>query len=139
MISLDASVLVVFVVVWILVAVLKRVFFSPLRGVMTKRIQAISGNRRAGHKAVEEYEQTVRRIEEEIKAAKVKAQASRERLEREALQEKERLVAEVSQEMRAQVSRAKKDMADQLARLKKELDKETRALAQNIETRIMRE
>lgn len=137
MLSLDASVIVVFIVVWILVAVLRRVFFIPLRRVMEERNQTISGDRLAGQKAVEDYEQTARRIEEEIKAAKAEAQAARERLEREASQEKDRLVAEVTQEMRAQVNKAKKDMADQLARLKKDMDNETRTLAQNIEKRIM--
>jgi len=137
MLTIDTSAIVVFIIVWILVAVLTKVFFEPLRKVMSSREQDIEGDKEASLSAAEEMERTLTRIEEEIRAARLSSKEARDRLELEAVKEKERMVAEVSRESREQVERAKKELEEHLERLKEEMREKSQEMAKNIEKRLL--
>jgi len=53
MISIDASLIVIFLIVWVLVFVLSRLFFHPLRKVMQEREDKVQGSREACEKSTE--------------------------------------------------------------------------------------
>lgn len=137
MLSIDLSILVISAIVWILVLVLKKVYFKPVRRVMRERDDKIQQDLDTTQKALEKYERTIERIEEDMRAAKIAARETRERFEREAQKEKEGMIVEVSQECREQVAEARRELDEKVERLKKELEPRSQDLAKRIEKRLL--
>ena len=137
MLSIDLSVIVIFVIVWILVLVLSKVYFKPVGRVMKKRDGQIQQDQDATQDAMEKHTKTLERIEQDLTAAKASARETREKWEREAQREKERLIDEVSQECRTQVQKAQKELAENVERLKKDLEPRGQDLAKRITKRLL--
>jgi len=139
MLSIDATVIVVFALVWILVLVLTRVFFKPVLRILDERAARIAKDKAAASESREAYERDLRRVEEGLKEARAAAAAIRSDAEAEALKEKSRLVREVQAEGRAEIEKAKAELIREMDNLKKELDKRTAEIADSIEKRILGE
>jgi F0F1-type ATP synthase membrane subunit b/b' len=137
MLSLDANVIVVFLIVWVLLFVLSRLFFNPIRRIRKEREKLIGGHKNAYDQALGDYEKNILQVEEAIKQAKADAETMRASLEAEALKEKGRLVAKVSAECRHQVEQAKSDLDKSLQELKAKLGTETTELAERIEKKLL--
>jgi len=137
MLSVDISAVVIFLLIWVLVFVLTKLFFNPLRKVMDERKTRLRNNQEASSKAIAEYEDIVQEIEENIKSARSAANATREEFEQRAFREKEKILDDVSKECRAQVSEAKAEIDKQMQALKKELKKESNNLAEKIEEKLL--
>ncbi len=133
----DATVLVTFALVWILVLVLSRVFFKPVRRILDERASRIEKAKEETEKTLAAYERDLRQIEEGLKDARAAAAGIREQAELEALKEKSRLLQEIQVECRAQVDKAKAELEQQVEALKKELDATTGELSEDIERRIL--
>jgi F-type H+-transporting ATPase subunit b len=139
MLSINATALVVFAVVWILVLVLTRIFFKPILRILDERAARIARDKAAAADAQESSERDLRRIEDGLKEARAAAEAIRSTAETEALKEKSRLVREVQAEGRAEVEKAKQELVREMEALKKDLDKHTEQIAETIEKRILEE
>jgi len=139
MLSIDATVIVVFALVWILVVILSRIFFKPILKVLDERASRIARDKAAASESLEAYERDLRRVEEGLKEARAAAEAIRSAAESEALKEKSRLIREVQAEGRAEVQKAKAELLREVDNLKKELDKETAEIAGSIERKILGE
>jgi len=139
MLSINATALVVFAVVWILVIVLTRIFFKPVLRILDERAGRIARDKAAAEEARKAYEADLKRIEDGLKEARAAADAIRNAAETEALKDKSRLVREVQAEGRAEVERAKAELLREVETLKKELDKHTEEIAESIEKRILEE
>jgi F-type H+-transporting ATPase subunit b len=139
MLSINATALVVFAVVWILVLVLTRIFFKPILRVLDERAARIAKDKEAAEGARKASEADLKRIEDGLKEARASAAAIRNTAETEALKDKSRLVREVQAEGRAEVEKAKAELAREIETLKKELDKHTEEIAETIEKRILGE
>ncbi|MGD1010012.1 MAG: ATP synthase F0 subunit B [Candidatus Aminicenantales bacterium] len=137
MLSINATVFVTFALVWILVLVLSRVFFKPVRRVLDERASRIEKAKAETEKTLAAYEQDLRRIEEGLKEARAAAAGIREQAALEALKEKSRLLQEIQVECRAQVDKAKAELGQRVEALKKELDATTEELSEDIERRIL--
>lgn len=137
MLSVDISLVVVFLMVWILVVVLTRLFFKPLRKVMETRDRTIEEDRAAGESASVEQETLLRKIEDDIKQTRTAALAARQSLERQAAEQKERLLSDVSRECREEVSRARAQLEKQVESLKAELETESERMAERIENKLL--
>ncbi len=137
MLQIDPSIIVIFLIVWVLVAVLTKTVFKPVRRVVDDRDRRIRSDQEAGEEAVQEYQSHLQKIEEDIKHAKASAFSIRDSLEREAARERERMLAEVSRECRARVDRARLQLEQQVEDLKSELNKESERLAEKIEERLL--
>jgi len=137
MLEIDATFLVTFIIVWILVIVLTKVFYNPVRRTVQSRKTKLDEDRKATEKALENYEKTIIEIEEKLKKAQAAAQATQDKFGQEAIQEKERMLEEISTECRNQIEGAKKELALQLEKLKKDLDSQSRTLAKRIEERLL--
>ena len=131
--------IVVFLVVWILVLVLTRIFFKPILRILDERSGRIAREKEAASAALEAYEKDLRRVEEGLKEARAAADAIRSTAETEALMEKGRLVREVQAEGRAEVEKAKQELLRETENLKRELDARTAEIAETIEKRILGE
>jgi len=137
MLQIDVSLIVVFLIVWVLVFFLSRLFFNPLRKIMQERNDKVQGGSEAHRKSTETYEQTVNEIEESLKSARALSRQAKENIEREAAAERERLLAEISKESRHKVEEAKKQLEKQIIGLKRKLESEASGLAERIERRLL--
>jgi F-type H+-transporting ATPase subunit b len=137
MLQIDATVLVVFAIVWILVIILSRIFFKPVLRILDERAARIARDKAGAGGALKAYEEDLKRIEEGLKEARAAAEALRSTAETDALRDKSRLVREVQAEGRAEVERAKAELLAEMETLKKELDKRAGEIAETIEKRIL--
>ncbi len=137
MLSLDANFVVVFIIIWILVFVLSKLFFNPVRRVRDRRELGIAADRQARQQAIESYERSLADIEAGIKEAKTEAESARSRLEQEALAEKNKLLAEVSAECRRQVEQARADLERTTRELQNGLAQDASSLAERIEKKFL--
>jgi F-type H+-transporting ATPase subunit b len=135
----NAMAIVIFLIVWILVLVLTRVFFKPVLRILDERSGRIARDKAAAAASLGSYESDLRRIEEGLKEARAAADAVRSAAETEAFKEKSRLVREVQAEGRAEVEKAKQELLREMDALKKELDARAAELAETIEKRILGE
>lgn len=137
MLSIDASFIVVFLIVWVLVLFLSKVFFKPLTKLMSERDAKIKSDIEGARNALASAEQDLQEVENRIRAARAEAVALKDAAEAEALKDKSLMLAELGEECRAQVLAARRELEREAARLKEELRSETGALADKIEERLL--
>ncbi len=139
MLQIDATALIVFAVVWVLVIVLTRLFFKPILRVLDERATRIARDKAGADGALKAYEDDLKRIEEGLKEARAAADGLRTAAETEALKDRTRLVREVRAEGRAEVERAKAELRREMDAVKSDLDRRTEEIAAAIEKRILGE
>ncbi len=137
MLNVDGSFIVVFFIVWVLVLVLNKVFFSPIKRVRDKRQALLRENRESARQSLDAYDRTVLQIDQSLKAAKARAEQIRESLSVEALKEKARLLEELNAEYRRNVEQAKTDLSQEVQNLKKEMDSRVGPISDRIEERLL--
>ncbi len=133
----DATVIVTFVLVWVLVLILSRVFFKPVGRILAERQARLDQAKAETDRALAAAQEDLRRIEDRMKEARAASDAIWDQAESESLKEKSRIVQELQAETRAQVEEARRDLEREVERLKKELDAQTERLAGDIERRIL--
>lgn len=133
----DATVLVTFAVVWILVLVLSRVFFKPVGRVLGQRAARLEKARTETETTLAGYEEDLHKIEERLREARAASDALWEQAETQALKEKSRLIQDIQAETRAQLEKARQELEREVERLKKELDARSGKLSEDIERRVM--
>ena len=137
MLAIDLTFIVIFLLVWVLVLVLTRVFFKPVGRILEKRRGRESADRDAAKAAIEAGERDLRRIEDELREARASSERMREELEAQALGEKARLIAEVQADARDRIEKAKAELEEQVRRLKEQLEGEAGRLAERIEKKVV--
>jgi F-type H+-transporting ATPase subunit b len=137
MLAVDATLLIVFFIVWILLFLLKKVFFNPLRNILAAREENIENNLKAIEKAKTQYDTNLQKIEDSLKAARLAAKETQEKFASNALLEKERMLSEIGQECRAKVNEAKEQLEEKVDELKKDLASESKILSEKIEKRLL--
>jgi len=137
MLDFDISLFVIFAIVWILLFVLKKIFFNPMQKVRSERDALINENKMTAAKSQEDYERTLSEIEDQIKKTRMDALATRNTLEKDAKKKREELIADVSKESKKQVEKSKADLEEQMKILFKEMDTKSEILAKNIEKRLL--
>ncbi len=137
MLQIDPSIILVIAIVWVLVLVLTKTVFNPIRRVMRDRDEGLATDREAGERAEQEYTSSLQQIEEDVKKARAAAYAIQDSLEKEALIEKEKMLAEVSKECRAQVDEARHELQKQVKDLKSDLKQESARMAEKIEEKLL--
>jgi F0F1-type ATP synthase membrane subunit b/b' len=137
MLAVDATLLIVFFIVWILLFVLKKIFFNPLRNILAGREKNIENNIRAFEEAKTQYETNLQKIEDRLKIARLAANETQGKFATEALMEKERMLLEIGQECRAKVNEAKEQLEKKVDELKKDLASESKILSEKIEKRLL--
>ncbi len=137
MIDIDASFIAIFIIVWIMVFVLSRLFFNPLRKIMEEREAKVKGRQEAFQESTEVYEKTVCEIEERLKSARILSEQTKDNLKHEALKKRERMLGEISTEYRSQVEKAQEKLEKQTTSLRRELGAEAMLLAERIEERLL--
>ena len=137
MLSLDGNFIVVFLIVWVLLFALTKLFFNPVRRIRDAREKAIRQNKEAFEKAIGSYEESARQVDQALKEARSAAENVRASLEADALKEKTRLIADINAACRRQVDRAKTDLDKSVRELKDKLESEASGLAEQIEKKFL--
>jgi F0F1-type ATP synthase membrane subunit b/b' len=137
MLSLDANVIIVFLIVWILLAVLTKLFFNPVRKVRDQRDREVDANLRSREDTLGACERGIQEIDAALREARSAAEAARVSLEDEALKEKSRLIAEIGAECKSQVEKARADLSGMMTELKGKLETEASHLANEIEKKLL--
>lgn len=137
MLSIDITFTVIFLLVWVFVLILSKVFFKPVGRMMEERGSGSRENREAARKALDAYAQGLRKIEEDLKEAKAASDRIREALETEALKERSRLLSDLNTESRRQVEKARAEINGEVDRLKSELAGEAERLAGEVERKVL--
>ena len=137
MLSIDLSLIIVFIIVWILLAALTKVFFNPLRKIMGSRQDQMDQNKKAAEAALESFEEDSFRVEEQLREAKRMAQTLREKLIEEGQKRRDRLLEKTDKDCRSQVEAAKDRLNRQVDSLKRELEAQSQSLADQIEKRLL--
>ena len=138
MLSIDGSALVVFIIIWVLVFILTKVFFNPVRRVRDERERRVRQGEEAARRSRAEYDQSLENIDQAVRQAKLQAEQVREQLAGEAGREKSLMMAELNAEYRRRVEAAKSEIAGQMSDLKKEMASKTDDLAKKIEGRLLK-
>lgn len=137
MLSLDANLVIVFAIIWVLVFVLSKLFFNPVRRVRDQRENDVASDRRAQRQALEAYEKSLAEIDASLRKAKAAAESARSLLEQDALKEKNKLLTEISAECRHQVEQARADLERTARELKGKLAEDASSLAEQIEKKFL--
>ncbi|MGB9894159.1 MAG: ATP synthase F0 subunit B [Candidatus Saccharicenans sp.] len=137
MLQIDLTFVVVFILIWVLVIILTRVFFKPLLEIRSKRKKILEDNERAYKQALKDYEDHLNRIETSLKEARQESELIKEKIVTEALNEKSRLVSEIQTEVRGQVAAAQEELSLQTEKLKAELDQKVEDLAKKLEEKVL--
>lgn len=137
MLDIDISLVVIFAIVWILLFVLKKIFFNPMQKIRDKRNALIKKNEMATAKYLEDYEHTLATIEEQMKKARLDASTFRSALEKDAQIKREELIADVSKESKKLVEQSKAELEAQMKTLFKEMEAKSEILAKDIEKRLL--
>jgi F-type H+-transporting ATPase subunit b len=137
MLSVNATILVTFALVWILFFFLSKSFFKPVRRILDERSARIEKAKAETQAALDAYDKGLREVEEELKKARAASAEIWDRSELEALKEKSRIVQDMQAESLAQVEKAKQELERHVERLKKDIDARTDEIAADIERRIL--
>jgi len=137
MLSIDLTFAVIFLLVWVLVLILSRVFFKPVGRMMEERGSRSRENKEAARKALDALTQDLRKIEESLKEAKAASDKIRESFEIEALKERTRLLSDLHAESRRQVEKAREEITEEIGRLKSELAGEVERLSGEVERKVL--
>jgi len=108
MLEIDWNFIIVFVLVWILVLVLSRVFFKPILEVREKRKKILNENEKIYEQALKEYEDHLTQVENRLREARQESQSIRQKIVSEALAEKSKMTQDIQIEVQSQVEKVKK-------------------------------
>jgi len=137
MLQIDASLLVTFFTVWILVFVLSKIFWKPMARTTGEREALLAADREASRRGGEAYEKSLQDVAAAMKAAKAAADKAREEVETQALREKARLLADIGAASKDRLEAARAQVRDEIARLRSGLAVEAERLAGDIEKRLL--
>ena len=137
MLQIDASFLVIFTIIWILLFILKRIFWNPMTRLVKDRDRGIENDRESSRMGLKEYEQGLQKFDSTLKSARLAAEKIKEDLETEALKEKARILAEAGAAAKVEIDKARTALEKETTRLKKDLGSEAVRLAEQIERRLL--
>jgi len=136
--SIDGSFLFIFFSILLLIYVLNRTLFKPINQVLEERERLGAGRINEARRMLGEYEERLKRYESQLREARGEAYQRLEAERRDAALDRERMIAEIKAETTARIDAAKKDISEQAAGVKQNLEKEARATAATISSRILR-
>ena len=137
MLNIDGSLLVVFAIVWILLFILKKVYFNPVTDLVDSRDSEVENNLKVSREALESHDKNIAAIEEQLKKAKVAARKTKDRFISEGQKEKENIVAEMARESRLKLEKARDELEEQIESIKENLGAESEILSEKIAQRLL--
>src|SRR5215471_7115654 len=135
--SIDGSFLFIFFSILLLIYILNRTLFKPINQVLEERERLGAGRIGEARRMLGKYEERLKRYESRLREARGEAYQRLEAERRVATLDRQRMIAEVKAETTARIDSAKREIAEQAAGARQNLEKEARAMAANISSRIL--
>jgi F-type H+-transporting ATPase subunit b len=136
--SIDGSFLFIFFSIFLLIYILNHTLFKPINRVLEERERLGAGRIGEARKMLGEYEERLKKYESRLRGARGEAYQRLEAERREATLERQRMIAEVKAETTERIDAARREIAEQASGAKQNLEKEARAMAATISSRILR-
>lgn len=137
MLDIDGSLIVVFAIVWILLFILKRLYFNPVTNLVNNRDKELESNLKISRDALDSHDHNISEIEQKLKQAQAAARETKGRFVSEGQREKEKIIAEMAREARLRIEKAREELDEQLESLKQEIEVESETLSEKIEQRLL--
>jgi F-type H+-transporting ATPase subunit b len=136
--SIDGSFLFIFFSILLLIYILNHTLFKPINRVLEERERLGTGRIGEARRMLAEYDERLKKYESRLREARGEAYQRLEAQRREATLERQRMIAEVKAETTARIEAARREIAEQAVGAKQSLEKEARAMAATISSRILR-
>jgi F-type H+-transporting ATPase subunit b len=135
--SIDGSFLLIWASVWCLIFILTRTLFRPVIAILEERERLGAGRIKESRQMLAQYEERLKKYENEIRAARASAFTQFEARRREMLAEHANLIANARNDVRAQVEAAKNEIAIESVEARKQLEHDAQAMATEITSRLI--
>ena len=137
MLNLDSSLLVIIALVWILMLILDRVYFKPVKDVIIKREGKISLESGQIEKMIQEIEEKTGRVENILSEAKWDAAALKEELIQEGEEIKEKIRIDTREESEQVFVKKMKELDREILAAREKLEKEIDLFSQKIREKFI--
>jgi F-type H+-transporting ATPase subunit b len=135
--SIDGSFLFIFFSIFLLIYILNHTLFKPINRVLEERERLGVGRIGEARRMLGEYEERLKNYESRLRDARGEAYQRLEAERREATLERQQMIVEVKAETTERIDAAKREIAEQASGAKQGLEKEARAMAATISSRIL--
>jgi F-type H+-transporting ATPase subunit b len=135
--SIDGSFLFIFVSIIILIYVLNRTLFKPINKVLDERERLGAGRLTEAKQILGQYEERLKRYEEQLRAARAEAYQQLETRRRESLNSRQEMIAQMKAETAKHIAAARDEITKQAEVAKRSLESESRAMAATISSQIL--
>ena len=135
--SIDGSFLFIFILIFCLIFILNATLFRPINQVLDERERLSSGRLTEAQRTMAQYEERVRRYEEQLRATRAEAYQLLEAKRREALAKRQEILGQVKNETAEQIAAARQEIAEQAQAARSGLEREARAMAVGISAQIL--
>lgn len=135
--SIDGSFLFILASILLLIFILNRTLFAPINKVLDEREQLGAGRLLEAKQLLAQYDERLKKYEDEIRRARAAAYQTLEAQRKEALAARQQMIEQVKQETLAQIAAAKTEIAEQTERARENLAHEARAMAATISAQIL--
>jgi F-type H+-transporting ATPase subunit b len=135
--SIDGSFLFIFFLVFCLIFILNATLFRPINQVLDERERLSSGRMSEAQRIMAQYEERLRRYEEQVRATRAESYQRLEAQRRAALAHRQEIIAQVKAETAEQITAAKQEIAAQTSAARASLEREARTMAVSISSRIL--
>lgn len=137
MISLNWTLILQFINFIVLLYLLNRILFKPLRAVMEKRHTTIEGSHAHARDLQADIDDKMNRYQQQLAEAKKLANDERAQLRKLAGEEETKMIATAQSNASARMEQIREQVGLESTRASQTLKKESAALAQQIATRIL--
>lgn len=137
MISLDWTLILQFINFIVLLYLLNRILFQPLRAVMDKRRETIDGSHARARDLQADIDDKMNRYQQQLSEAKKQANDERAQIRKLAVEEGSKMIATAQSNSGARMAQIRERVGEESARASQTLKKESTSLAQQIATKIL--
>lgn len=137
MISLDWTLILQFINFIVLLYLLNRILFQPLRAMMEKRQDTIAGSHAHARDLQADIDDKMNRYQQQLAEAKKLANEERAHIRKLALEEESKMLATAQSRAGARMDQIREQVGQETRRASQTLKKQSTALAQQIATKIL--
>ncbi len=137
MISLNWTLILQFINFIVLLYLLNRILFQPLRAVMDKRRETIEGSHARARDLQADIDDKMNRYQQQLSEAKKLANDERAELRKLAVEEETKMIATAQSNASGRMDQIREQVGQESTRASQTLKKQSAALAQQIATKIL--
>ncbi len=139
MISIDVSLIVVIINFLLLLFILSKVLYKPLKDMLTQRREKVIADIDEANKSKEEANLLAQKKDEEYKKSVVDARELRDKIKKEAEFEAEKIIQDAYDNRKSIISETEQQLVNERIKVKKELESELANLVSNLSGKVLAE